>query len=90
MAFFKAGSLTKENYVEWFNTIQGHATDSDIWNMVDPSGTGIHEEPKKPSFSDYKSTTTKFADLDDDEKPITKRTVLSIESKYRISSMKVG
>ncbi|KAI1006665.1 hypothetical protein K3495_g1552 [Podosphaera aphanis] len=72
MAFFRAGSLTDENHMEWFDTIQGHATDSGIWKFVDPSDTVIHEEPKKPSFSDYKSTATKLADLDHDEKSIFK------------------
>lgn len=80
MAFFKAGSLTKENYMEWFDTIQGHATDSGIWKFVNPSGNVIHEEPKKPIFSDYKSTATKLADLDDDEKTIFKED----NAQYRI------
>ena len=35
MATFKSGSLTKDTYLEWIDTVQGHATDSGIWKFID-------------------------------------------------------
>ena len=80
MAFFKSGSLTSETYLELFDIIRGRATDSGIWKFVDPLSTSAHEEPKKPDFTDYKSTASKFADLDDDEKAMFKED----SAQYRV------
>lgn len=70
MAIFEAGSLNKDTYLEWFDMIQGHAIDSDIWKFVDPSSIIVHGEPNKPKSTDYWSTASKFADVDEDEKSI--------------------
>ena len=80
MAFFKAGSLSKDTYLEWFDMIQGHATDSGIWKFVEPESTVIHEEPQKPKFTDYKSAASKFADLNEDEKSMYKED----SAQYRV------
>ena len=80
MAFFKAGSLTKDNYFEWIDIIEGHVNDSGIWKFVDPISTVIHKEPKKPLYSDYNSTATRYADLNNDEKEIYKED----NAQYRV------
>ncbi|KAI0995273.1 hypothetical protein K3495_g12909 [Podosphaera aphanis] len=72
MTTFKQGSLTKDTYLDWVDTVQGRATDSGVWKYIDPVGTIKHTEPKKPEPSDYKVTTTKYAELSDDEQAMFK------------------
>ena len=68
MATVKPGSLTRNSYLDWFDTIQGEATHHGVWKFIDPTTNISPVEPQKPKPSDYKATASKLADLNEDEK----------------------
>ncbi|KAI0997445.1 hypothetical protein K3495_g10740 [Podosphaera aphanis] len=68
MSTFKAGSLTRDTYLDWFDIIQGEAIHHGIWKYIDPTTNFSHVEPQKPKPSDYKIAANKLSDLDENEK----------------------
>ena len=68
MSTFKAGSLTRDTYLDWFDLIQGEAIHHGIWKYIDPTTNISHVKPQKPKPSDNKIAANKLSDLDENEK----------------------